>query len=222
MIGASASTDTPTMDPMYEWIVLLHVLGAFIFVAAHGVSMVTAFRLRAERDHGRQAVLLETSAWGVGAMYIGLLLLLVGGIWAGFAGDHWGSLWIWASIAILVIVIAVMYVVATPFYGRMRAATGPRRSGSCCAERRSAVAVELQERGRDAAAVGDLVAVRAEPLAGVLRVAGGRAAATAATGGGATRRGLACGLHERRHGGVELVGVRRGDVDDVLVAVDAE
>jgi hypothetical protein len=109
---------------MYEWIVLLHVLGAFIFVAAHGVSMVTAFRLRAERDHGRQAVLLETSAWGVGAMYIGLLLLLVGGIWAGFAGDHWGSLWIWASIAILVIVIAVMYVVATPFYGRMRAATG--------------------------------------------------------------------------------------------------
>ena len=62
------------------------------------------------------------SAWGVGAMYIGLLLLLVGGIWAGFAGDHWGSLWIWVALVTLVVVIAVMYAVATPFYGRMRAA----------------------------------------------------------------------------------------------------
>jgi hypothetical protein len=112
---------------MYAWIVLLHVLGAFTFVAAHGVSMVTAFRLRGERDRGRQVALLEASAAGVGAMYIGLLVLLVGGIWAGFAGDHWGRLWIWAALVTLVVVIVVMYAVATPFYGRMRAATGEGR-----------------------------------------------------------------------------------------------
>ena len=109
---------------MYEWIVLLHVVGAFVFVAAHGVSMVTAFRLRGERDRGRQATLLEASAIGVYLTYVGLLMLLVGGIWAGFAGEHWGRLWIWASLAILVVVIVVMYAVATPFYGRMRAAAG--------------------------------------------------------------------------------------------------
>jgi hypothetical protein len=109
---------------MYEWIVLLHVIGAFIFVAAHGVSMVTAFRLRAERDRGRQVALLDASAWGVGGTYLGLLLLLVGGIWAGFAGGHWSRLWIWVAIAVLVVVIVVMYAVATPFYGRMRAAAG--------------------------------------------------------------------------------------------------
>ncbi|HEX5038569.1 MAG TPA: DUF2269 family protein [Candidatus Limnocylindria bacterium] len=109
---------------MYEWIVLLHVIGAFIFVAAHGVSMISAFRLRSERDRARQAVLLETSVIGVYAMYVGLLVLLVGGIWAGFAGDHWGRLWIWVALATLVVVIAVMYAVATPFYGRMRAAAG--------------------------------------------------------------------------------------------------
>ena len=109
---------------MYEWIVLLHVVGAFIFVAAHGVSMISAFRLRSERDRARQAVLLETSVIGVYAMYVGLLVLLVGGIWAGFAGDHWGRLWIWVALATLVVVIAVMYAVATPFYGRMRAAAG--------------------------------------------------------------------------------------------------
>jgi hypothetical protein len=109
---------------MYEWIVLLHVAGAFLFVAAHGVSMINAFRLRSERDRARQAVLLETSATGVYVMYIGLLLLLVGGVWAGFAGDHWGHLWIWASLVTLVVVIAVMFALATPFYGRMRAAAG--------------------------------------------------------------------------------------------------
>ena len=109
---------------MYEWIVLLHIIGAFIFVAAHGVSMVTAFRLRGERERARQVALLDASAWGVGTMYLGLLLLLVGGIWAGFAGDHWGRLWIWVAIGTLVVVTAVMYAVATPFYGRMRAATG--------------------------------------------------------------------------------------------------
>ena len=72
----------------------------------------------------RQEALLDISGIGIGAMYVGLLVLLVGGIWAGFAGEYWGSIWIWAAIGTLVVVIAVMYAVATPFYGRMRAAAG--------------------------------------------------------------------------------------------------
>jgi hypothetical protein len=109
---------------MYGFVVLLHVLGAFAFVAAHGVSMVAAFQLRGERDRSSQAALLEASGIGIGLMYIGLLVLLAAGILAGFMGGHWGRLWIWASLVTLVVVIAVMYVVATPFYGRMRAAAG--------------------------------------------------------------------------------------------------
>jgi hypothetical protein len=109
---------------MYAFVVLLHVLGAFAFVAAHGVSMVVAFRLRGERDRARQSSLLELSGTSVGLMYIGLALLLVAGIVAGFMGDYWGRAWIWAALATLIVVIAVMYIVATPFYGRMRAAAG--------------------------------------------------------------------------------------------------
>jgi hypothetical protein len=109
---------------MYQWIVLLHVLGAFAFVAAHGVSMLAAFRLRSEPDRARQSALLEVSGIGVGLMYIGLLVLLAAGIWAGFVGDHWGRGWIWAALGTLVAVTVVMYAVATPFYGRMRAAAG--------------------------------------------------------------------------------------------------
>ena len=109
---------------MYPWIVLLHVIGAFIFVMAHGTSMIIAIRLRAVTDRNQQAALLEVSGFSIGAMYVGLALLLIGGIWAGFAGDHWGRGWIWAALGVLVVVVAVMYAVATPFYGRMRAAAG--------------------------------------------------------------------------------------------------
>jgi hypothetical protein len=119
---------------MYEWVVLLHVIGAFAFVAAHGVSMVAAFQLRAERDRARQAALLEVSGLGIGLMYIGLLLLLAAGILAGFMGGHWGSLWIWVALGTLVVVIAVMYAVATPFYGRMRAAAGVGQSAERAAQ----------------------------------------------------------------------------------------
>jgi hypothetical protein len=109
---------------MYQIVVFLHVLGAFAFVAAHGASMITAFQLRGERDRARQAALLQASQIGIGTMYVGLLLLLVAGIVAGFMGGHWGRGWIWAALGTLVVVMAVMYVLATPFYGRMRAAAG--------------------------------------------------------------------------------------------------
>jgi Predicted integral membrane protein (DUF2269) len=109
---------------MYELVRFLHVLGAFLFVAAHGASMIVAFRLRATQDRERVLELLQTSGAGIGVMYLGLLLLLAAGILAGFIGNHWGRGWIWAALGTLVVVIVVMYVVATPFYGRMRAAAG--------------------------------------------------------------------------------------------------
>ena len=112
------------MEVMYGIVVLLHVMGAFAFVMAHGVSMLIAFQLRGERDRVRQAHLLELSGLSVGLMYIGLGVLLVAGILAGFMGGFWGRGWIWVALATLVVVIAVMYAVATPFYGRMRAAAG--------------------------------------------------------------------------------------------------
>jgi hypothetical protein len=109
---------------MYEVIVFLHVLGAFAFVLAHGASMLASFRLRSERDQVRQAALLDLSGTAIGLMYIGLAVLLLAGIAAGFIGGHWGRGWIWASLGTLVVVIVVMYSVATPFYSRMRAAAG--------------------------------------------------------------------------------------------------
>ena len=109
---------------MYDYIVLLHVIGAFVFALAHGVSFAVGLRLRGATSREQVAGLLELSGMAIGGLYVGLLLLLVGGIWAGFAGDHWDRLWIWVSIGILVAVIVAMYAIATPFYSRMRAAAG--------------------------------------------------------------------------------------------------
>ncbi len=112
---------------MHTWIVVAHVLGAFAFIGAHGASMFASFRLRTVTERGRVLELLDVSSASLGVAYIGLVVLLAAGIAAGFTGDFWGSAWLWASIGILVAIIAVMYAVATPFYGRMRAAAGDPR-----------------------------------------------------------------------------------------------
>jgi hypothetical protein len=109
---------------MYAYIVLLHVIGAFTFALAHGVSIAVSLRLRGIRSREQAAALLDLSQMAVGGLYVGLVLLLIGGVWAGFAGDHWDRLWIWTALGVLVVVIVAMYAIATPFYGRMRVAAG--------------------------------------------------------------------------------------------------
>jgi uncharacterized membrane protein len=62
-------------------------------------------------------------------MYVGILLLLVGGIVAGLVGDHFARGWIWASLGLLVITTLAMYMLATPFYRRLREAVGAESGG---------------------------------------------------------------------------------------------
>lgn len=111
---------------MYGLMVFLHVLGAFVFVLAHGASMLVAFRLRAEREPARVAALLELSSLGINVMYVGLSLLLLAGVVAGFMGNHWGRAWIWLAIGILVAVSVAMYALGTTFYARLRVAAGAK------------------------------------------------------------------------------------------------
>src|SRR5215208_5777749 len=107
---------------MYPWIVLLHVVGAFLFVLSHGASAWMAMMIRAQPDRRRVAVMLEMSSMSIVGAYVGLLLMLIGGIWAGIYGNHFSRGWIWAAIALLVVVMVVMYAVATPYFVRLRGA----------------------------------------------------------------------------------------------------
>jgi hypothetical protein len=112
------------MAQYYGLIVIVHVLAVIVFIIVHGVSMVTAFQLRGVTERSRAVRLLDRSQVSVGLMYAALLVLLVAGIAAGFIGAHWGRLWIWASIGVLVAVLVVMWAVASPYYMRLRQTLG--------------------------------------------------------------------------------------------------
>lgn len=109
---------------MYQFVVFLHVAGTVVFALGHGTSIAVAFRLRAEREHPRIAALLDASSWSTGLMYLGLLLIIGSGVALGFMGGYWGQWWLWVSIGVLGVVLAAMYAMAAPFYGRVRVATG--------------------------------------------------------------------------------------------------
>ena len=109
---------------MYRWIVFLHILGAFGFLLMHGASATVSLRLRTERNLERVRALLDLSMTYAGASYGGLLLLLAAGVAAGFLGKWWGQLWIWVSLAILIALMAAMFVLGTSFYSRVRKAAG--------------------------------------------------------------------------------------------------
>jgi hypothetical protein len=123
---------------LYLWVVYVHIAGAFIFLTAHGISVGVAFRLRREREPQRMMALLDLSSASITGLYVGLLILLAGGVLAGFVGPDfqfggatwWGAGWIWVSLGTLVAVIVAMYVVATTYYRRLRTIVSAMSEGS--------------------------------------------------------------------------------------------
>lgn len=112
------------MDSLYNWIVFLHVAGAFTFVLAHGVSAGVALKLRQEGEVPRIQALLDLSKTATQGMYVGLVILLIAGITAAFIAGLWGRGWIWTAIALLVLMIAFMWTRASVYYGEVRRAAG--------------------------------------------------------------------------------------------------
>jgi len=112
------------VDSLYNWIVFLHVAGAFTFVLAHGASAGVALKLREERDVPRVQALLELSNVATQGTYVGLVILLIGGITAAFMAGLWGRGWIWTALALLVVMIAFMFARASRYYGEVRRAAG--------------------------------------------------------------------------------------------------
>lgn len=109
-----------------RWIVFLHVLGAFMFVAGHGVSMFAVFQVRKEKDRGKLAALLDLSGWSLAVAGIGLLILLISGIVAGLVLNSWGRWWIWIALALFLVIGIVMTPVGGAYLRGLRVAIGQR------------------------------------------------------------------------------------------------
>ena len=112
------------MAELYPWFVFLHLVGLVVFAVCHGVSMFVAFRIRSQRNPQAIIAAMEASSAAIGPMYLGLLLLIVGGLGAAAGANLWFEPWIIASAVVLIVVVGVMYAVATPYYVRVREAVG--------------------------------------------------------------------------------------------------
>ena len=90
------------LTPYVDWIIFLHVAGAFAFVAGHGVSMFVVFQVRKERDRAARLVRCSTfqpgrSVWRASASWCSSS----SGILAGIVLGSFGKWWIWIALALL-------------------------------------------------------------------------------------------------------------------------
>jgi hypothetical protein len=137
----------PDLAPFHAWIVFAHVLGVFLFLLAHGASAAVLLRLRSERDPATVLTLVDLSSRSFAVMGIGAAIWFFTGILAGFSGDYWtgGKLWIWASLAVVVVVGGLMTPLGRSYLDRVRTVLGiePRgRAGQPMAEDVDAQALE--------------------------------------------------------------------------------
>jgi len=137
----------PDLAPFHAWIVFAHILGVFLFLLAHGVSAGVLLRLRGERDPAAVRTLVDLSSRSFAVMGIGGALWFFTGILAGFSGNYWtsGRLWIWASLAVVVVVGGLMTPLGRSYLDRVRTALGiePRgRAGQPMADNVDAQALE--------------------------------------------------------------------------------
>jgi len=88
----------------YQWLLALHVMGAFLLLGGAVVAGVfTVAVLRRERP-SEIALLLGLTRWAVFAVSVGLLVTIGLGLWlVEHVGYDWGDAWIVASLALWVL-----------------------------------------------------------------------------------------------------------------------
>jgi hypothetical protein len=112
-----------------QWILYAHILSALVFLAAHGVSIAVLYRIRSERDRAKIHDLVSLSGETTVAMYAALGSIVLTGVIAGIKFRSFRHWWVWLAIVLLASTVALMVVVAKPYFARIKAACGVRPSG---------------------------------------------------------------------------------------------
>jgi len=113
----------------YPWIVVAHVVIVVVAFGAHGVSAFAMFSARREPDRARLAAILDLSGTSLGLAGWGLLAAVVLGIVAAVMGGHFGRLWPWASIVVVIVIFAAMTPMGAGPMSEVRKALGQRARG---------------------------------------------------------------------------------------------
>src|SRR4029078_9850664 len=109
-----------SMAEVYLLFVFEHLAGLVLFAISHGASAFMAFRLRSGPDVPTAQAILKMGQLSITPMYIGLLLLIIGGLGAAASGALFGRPWVIASIVVFIAVLLVMWIVSSPYYMRLR------------------------------------------------------------------------------------------------------
>jgi hypothetical protein len=106
------------------WVVFLHVVSAFTFFLAHGVSVFMSIRVPQETNLDRLRGILDLSSYSLGMLYISLLGILLTGFIAGGMGGFWSKGWIWLSLILLILITFLMIRFSRAAYNPLRKAIG--------------------------------------------------------------------------------------------------
>lgn len=113
----------------FRWLLFLHIASVLALLGTHGTSITVLYRIRRERDRARILDLVTLSGETILPMYVSLAAIVVTGVLLGLKVHAFSLWWIWAAIAILVVVAALMGAIARPYFARVKEACQMRPSG---------------------------------------------------------------------------------------------
>lgn len=109
----------------YQLVVFLRVISVLGYLLAHGVSASVSYAIKKERDTNRIRTLLDISEASYPSMFSLLLAVIVFGLAAAFLNMTWWRFgWIWVSILVLVVIVALMAVFGATAFGEIRKVAG--------------------------------------------------------------------------------------------------
>jgi hypothetical protein len=100
---------------MYNWLVFLHILFAFLFMLAHGVHAAAMLKFRGEADPERSLTFFNIVP---GPELVRWLTVLLGlpAFGAVYVGGWWKYGWVWASLAVFLVLSFVMFQYGAGYY----------------------------------------------------------------------------------------------------------
>ena len=100
---------------MYNWLVLLHIFFAFLFMLGHGAHVAAMLKFRGELDPEK-----SMTFWNIvpDIKYVRYLYIAMGvfGFIAAFMTPWWKQGWVWLSAIVFLIISFVMYKYGAGYY----------------------------------------------------------------------------------------------------------
>lgn len=109
---------------LYSWMLWLHILFAFLFFFAHGVSMATAFLLPKEKDIKRISMLLDLPQITIALIGVSMLGLLITSMYMGYAAQWWSTGWWGLSTLVFFLMTVWMTWYGRKYYSPIRKELG--------------------------------------------------------------------------------------------------